>query len=310
MKPTVPALTLVALLSFGIQNSVLAATCSCAGVQLSNPINLMGLEPGQYQLGFSYTTIDISELVSGSEIVNDETGRKRKTESYLIQTSYGINDNWSVTGVISWVSHIRNVAISNTADETSSGIGDSLVVLSYAPQKIDPFTRNEWAFGIGLRIPTGDNDNGSPIIFAEDLQPGQGAWGSSIWFHYGHSFNQKSDWLFFIDGNFSNTKTNDREYSFESEKNLVTGFSFSSENNWSTNLSVTYRDADPHTRFASDIPNTGGRWIDFSPSFQYSITPEVNMVVSARIPISRELNGALQFTTKYSLSLSVNYLFK
>jgi len=284
-----------------------AATCSCAGVPLSNSINLMGLEPDQYQFGLSYTYSDISDLVEGSSDVNDETGRLRETGSSLFQTTYGINENWSVTGVISWIEHTRNIAISNTADENSSGLGDSLIVLSYAPHKIDPFSANEWAVGLGLRIPTGESDNGSPIIFAEDLQPGQGAWGTSVWFHYGHAFNQKADWLFFIDANIANNKENDRDYSFEVEWNLTSGISYSSDSKWSGSLSVNYRNADPHSRFGGEIPNTGGNWVDLTPSLQYSLSPETNIGISARIPLSRDLNGSLQFTTKESFSLSITH---
>lgn len=288
-----------------------AATCSCAGVPLSNSINLMGIETGKYQFAYSYSYSDISDLVAGSEDVIDETGRERETNSHLLQSTYGISDNWSVTGVISWVEHTRNIAISNTADEVSSGVGDSLVVVSYAPQKIDPFSRNEWGVGIGLRFPTGVDDNTqNQIIFAEDLQPGQGAWGSSLWFHYGHSFNQKADWIFFVDANLSETKENDREYSFEGESNLTTGLNYTSGSDWNSSLAFNYRKADPHTRFGGEIPNTGGRWIDFIPSLQYAISETMNVGISAKIPVSRDLNGSLQFTTKSSFSLTFSYLLK
>jgi len=286
-----------------------AATCSCAGVPLSNSVDLMGLEPGQFEVGFTYTFTDISDLVAGTETINDETGRLRETQSYLMQTTYGINDDWAIIGVISWVEHRRNIATSNTADELSSGVGDSMIVVSYAPQEIDPFTRNEWGVGIGIRIPTGADNEGDPIIFAEDLQPGQGAWGSSLWFHYGHSFSQKSEWVFNLDASISDTNKNDREYSFEGEQSITAGFSYSPESDWSGSASFAYRKADPHTRFGSVFPNTGGKWLDFVPSVQYALTQKVTLSAAARIPVSRDLRGSLQFTTKNSFSLTINYLF-
>ncbi len=295
--------------SIGIQ-STQAATCSCAGVPLSNSVNLMGLEPGQFQIGYTYTFTDISDLVAGKDDVNDETGRLRETQSSLIQATYTIDDALSVTGVVSWVEHTRNIAISNTADEVTSGIGDSLIILSYAPLQIDPFTRNEWGIGVGIRIPTGENDEGTPITFAEDLQPGQGAWGSSLWFHYGHSFSQKSEWIFNLDANISVTNENDREYSFEGEQSITAGFNYSPASDWSGSMSLSYRKADAHTRFGGELPNTGGKWLDFIPSIQYTVTPEITLSFAARIPVSRDLNPSLQFTTKESYSLTMNYLFK
>lgn len=285
-----------------------AATCSCAGVPLANSINLTNFEAKQLQIGLHYSYHDISELVSGSKTVNDETGRERKTNSYLFQTTYGLNDKWSITGVLSWIEHTRNIAISNSLDEVSSGIGDSLIVLSYAPQKIDPFTRNEWAVGFGLRLPTGKDDNGGAVVFAEDLQPSQGASGSAIWFHYAHAFNQQADWVLFFDSSYASSNNNNRDYSFEDEWNLTTGINISGKNDWHGSLSVNFRKADPHTRFGGKIPNTGGQWIDFIPSVQYSYSESTAISFSARIPISRDLNGTLQFTTKQSFTLSIQHI--
>mgnify|MGYP002635858942 CR=1 FL=1 len=301
---------IILLLVWGVvfSSSVQAATCSCAGVPLSNSINLMGLEAGQYEVGYSYTYSDISDLVAGSKDINDETGRERKTDSHLLQTTYGISDNWAVTGVISWIEHTRNISTSNTADEDSAGVGDSLVVFSYAPQKIDPFSRNEWAFGVGVRVPTGEEENGNPIIFAEDLQPGQGAWGSSFWLHYGHAFNQQADWVYFVDANIAKSGSNDRDYSFEGEWNLTSGINYVSSSNWSSSLAINYRNAQRHTRFGGDIPNTGGEWYDFIPSVTYSVSPTLSVGITARLPIYRDLNDSLQFSTKQSFSLSVTYL--
>jgi len=294
---------------FLAQSQVQAATCSCAGAPLANGINIGDFEDGRTSVTLSLVNSDISDLVEGSRTINDETGRSRDTESYLVKTTYGFNDHWAFTGIISYINHSRNIAISNTADEESSGVGDSLFLVSYAPQKIDPFTRDEWAVGVGLRAPTGENDNGEPIRFAEDLQPGQGAWGYSLWFHYAHAFNQQADLVYYIDGNYSSVNSNDREYSFEDEWTLTTGLSYSLNAEWSTNWSLNYRDASPHTRFSGEIPNTGGWWLDLSPSISYSLNPESTISLSGTIPLARDLEGTLQFTTKNSFALSYTHLF-
>lgn len=285
-----------------------AQTCSCAGVALSHSINLAGPGVGRFQFGLSFTDSDISDLVAGSTKINDETGRKRRTTSYLFQTAYGVSEHWSLTAVIPWIRHIRNIRTSDTDDEKSSGVGDTLVVLGFGPQKIDPFSRHEWGVGVGIRAPTGRDRAGDPVIFAEDLQPGQGAWGSSAWLHYGHSFNQRADRMLFADASISKNGNNVREYSFEGELNLATGVSLTSSSGWNGTLAMSYRIAQPHKRFGSEIPNTGGKWLDFAPSLQYSIFPSTRIGASASIPLSRDLNGSLQFSTKRSLSLSMSYL--
>ena len=142
------------------------------------------------------------------------------------------------------------------------------------------------------------------------MQPGQGAWGTSLWFHYGRSFNQRADWIFFTDVSLSNTKENDREYSFQGEQNLTAGFSYSTATDWNASVAINYRNAESHTRFGGKIPNTGGKWIDFVPSIQYVINEQMNLSIAARVPLKRDLNGSLQFTTKQSFSLSFNYLIK
>ncbi len=300
---------LIGLIGLNLINisTIDAATCSCAGVSLSNTVSLTDFEAGQFQFSLAYTNIDISDLVSGSNDINDETGRFRETDSYIIQGTYGLNDTWALTAIISQIEHNRNIAISNTNVETSNGLGDSLLVLSYAPQKIDPFTKDEWAFGFGLRIPTGENDNGNPIVFAEDLQPGQGAWGGSLWFHYAHVFDQKGTWKLSVDSNYAHVGENDREYSFTNEWNLSSGINYSANDQWSGGVSIGYRNADPHTRFGSDFPNTGGSWLDFTGSLQYSFSPSTSIGLSTTVPISRDLNGSLQFTTKRSITLSISH---
>lgn len=292
-----------------ITNSVKAATCSCAGVTLSNNISLSNFESEQLQVSISFTNTDISDLVAGKHKINDETNRFRETDSTVIQGVYGINDQWAIIGIGSYIEHRRNIATSNTRVEESSGVGDSLLVIGYAPQKIDPFTRDEWAFGLGLRIPTGKDSNGTPIVFAEDLQPSQGAWGRSLWFHYGHAFRQKAELVFFSNINYSQVGENDREYSFGSEWNLSAGINYAINEQWYTSSFLNYRDASSHTRFGNNFPNTGGQWLDFSLSAQYSLTPSASIVLSSTFPVSRNLNGALQFTTKRSFTLSLNYRF-
>ena len=300
----------LSLLVIGKNRPVFAATCSCAGVSLSSSIQLNNFEPQVLDLSVHVTQSDISKLVSGRDTVNDETLRNRETETYLLQASYGITENFAVTGVMSWVEHSRSIGSSQSPSERSSGMGDSLVVASYSFAKITPFTSHGFALGLGLRIPTGENSNGSPITFAEDLQPSQGAWGSSLWFNYQYALDQQASFTVFIDGNFSTNNSNDRGYSFDSEWNLSSGINYQLSSAWTTSVGLAYRDANPHLRQDVSIPNTGGRWLDGTISASYSINPTSSISLAYRIPVARDLNGALQFTTRDSMTLSWSSRFK
>ncbi len=293
-----------------VEQAVLAATCSCAGVSLSSSIQLNNFEPQILDLSVHVTQSDISKLVSGRNTVNDETLRNRETETYLLQASYGITEKFAVTGVMSWVEHSRSIGSNQSPSERSSGIGDSLLVASYSFAKITPFNSHGLAFGLGLRIPTGEDSNGTPITYAEDLQPGQGAWGSSLWFNYQYAIDQQASLIVLLDGNFSTNNSNDRGYSFDSEWSLNSTISYQVSPEWATSVGLAFRDANPHLRQDVSIPNTGGRWLDRTMSASYSINPTSSISLAYRIPIARDLNGALQFTTRDSMTLSWSTRFK
>jgi len=290
--------------------SVQSATCSCAGVSLTNSVNLTHFSAEQWQISISFTQSDISDLVAGTNQINDETGRFRETDSLIFSATYGINENWAISATVSQIEHRRRNAIANQAVETSTGIGDSVILLSYAPLKIGPFNPNEWALGFAARIPTGENNAGDPIIFSEDLQPGQGAWGESLWLHYAHAFNQAATWQAYLDANYQINGSNDRDYSFENEWNIASGVSQQLSETWYWSVGIQYRTADPHTRFGNKIPNTGGEWVNADLTLSYAINKSTQVSFSTLQPLYRNLNGALQFTNKNSYTLSLTYLIE
>ena len=55
--------------------------------------------------------------------------------------------------------------------------------------------------------------------------------------------------------------------------------------------------------------NVGGELLDVIPAVQYHISEKLAIRAAAKIPLKRDLNDQLQFTTKYALRLSVSYVF-
>jgi len=303
------ALALLALLVFSLQMPVFAATCSCAGVPLLTSIDTSANEKGELFISYTAEDHQISDLVSGSDDVPDETGRDRNSFSQILSASYGLTDHWSVSTLVSYVKHNRKIGSSFLGKTTTSGIGDSVILARYTPLFITPFSRHELSLGLGVRIPTGEDDYGNGFIVSEDMQPSTGAFGEILWTSYSYAFNQAATVQFNTSANYTYNGENDREYAFGHEFNFAAGLSHSLGSRFGYSAVLRYRTTRSDRRFGFEIPNTGGEWLDFVPAVQYAITDNLSAGLSGRIPVARNLNGVLQFTTSYSYAFSLAYGF-
>ena len=263
-----------------LQNPAQAATCSCAGVPLLSYIDTSAIDKGQLFINYTAEDHEISDLVSGTQDVPDETRRERNSFSHVVSASYAFTDHWSISGLVSYVEHFRLINSSFLGETTSSGIGDSVLLARYTPLAITPFSRHQFSVGLGARIPTGDDDAGGDFVLSEDMQPSIGAYGAIIWTQYSYAFNQAATLLFHTSANYTYNGENDRKYRF--------GHDF---------------------YVSAEIPNTGGEWLDIIPAIQFGITDRFSAALSGRYPLWRDLNGTLQFTTSYSYALSLTYGF-
>jgi len=249
----------LAFLLISLQDRATAATCSCAGVPLLSFIETSAVEKGDLFLNYTVEDHEISDLVSGTSDVPDETGRERNSFSQVISGSYAITDRWSVSALLSHVRHFRKINTSFLAETTSSGLSDSVVLARYTPFAITPFSRHQLSIGAGARIPTGDNDAGTGFILSEDMQPGTGAFGGIVWASYSHAFNQAATLQLHVSANYTYNGENDREYRFGHDLYLSTSLSQSVNTWFSWSAGLRYRNAQADQRSGFDIPNTGGR---------------------------------------------------
>ena len=299
------------VLNVGVQQPVFAATCGCAGVPLLTSIDTSANEKGQLFISYSAEDHQISDLVSGTNDVPDETGRDRSSLSQVISASYALTDRWSVSALVSYIEHRRTISSSFLGETKTSGFGDSVILARYTPLFITPFSSHELSVGLGARIPTGDDsfDAGNRFVTAEDMQPSTGALGKIIWSSYSYAFNQAATLQLNASANYVANEANDRDYAFGDEFNLALGISQSIGTRFGYSAALRYRTTQADSRFDFDIPNTGGQWLDFVPAIQYSVNDRLNIGLSGRIPVARDLKGTLQFTTSYSMSLSLTYAF-
>lgn len=304
-------LALLALLIFSLQIPAFAATCSCAGIPLLTSIDTSATEKGQLFINYTTEYHQINDLVSGSQNVRDETGRDRNSFSQVISASYALTDHWSVSALVSYIKHNRTISASFLGKTTTSGIGDSVILARYTPLFITPFSRHELSLGLGVRIPTGEDDftiDGG-ITASEDMQPSVGAVGEILWTSYAYAFNQAATLQFNASANYTYNEENDRNYAFGREFNFAFGLSQSIGTRFGYSAALRYRTTRADRRSGFEIPNTGGKWLDFIPAIQYAVTDGLNVGLFGRIPVARNLKGALQFTTSYSYGLSLTYGF-
>lgn len=298
-----------ACLLLGLPSISWGATCSCAGVPLLSAMDTSSTEPGDLYINFNTEVHKINTLIQGSKEISDQTGLERESLSKVVSASYGLSENWSISGLVSHIEHTRKVGISIFGSQSASGLGDSVLLARYTPIHTTPFSRHELSFGLGARIPTGEDEAGGLITLSEDMQPSIGAWGGIVWSGYSFAFNQAATVQFNASANYTYNKENDRNYAFGDDFNFAVGMSHSLGEKFGYAAALRYRKADADQRAGYVIPNTGGQWLDFVPAVQYSVTDDLNIAVSGRIPVARELKGVLQFTTSYSYALSMTYSY-
>ena len=301
---TIIAGTLALLL---LSQQVVAQTCSCASVPLLGSMELASPINGQWYLGTTYEYHDVSDLVAGSSSIPDLTGRDRTSEAFVLEASRGITEKWSFSALLSAVDHNREVG---GIRDSASGLGDAILMIKYSPKSISLYSDTTLSFGIGSRIPVGeDNVTRQGVTLAEDMQPSTGAFGGMVWAYWAKAFNDSKGARVYASASYSLNDENRRDYRFGHETTITIGSAYQTQTPWGFNLDLLYRNADRDERNSVVIPNTGGEWLDIVPALQYHISETVALKASAKIPVSRSLHDELQFTTKYAYRLSLSYVF-
>jgi len=284
-----------------------AATCSCASVPLASNLQSGGTAQNSLVLGVTWERHDMNDLVAGSEVVTDETERRRASEAILLELGYGFAQDWSVSFLTNYIEHSRQIGVNSVTEENSRGLGDSLLLFKYVPQTISVYNRHEYGVGAGLKFGAGETQqkSSSGIRLSEDMQPSTGADGTVLWSYYALAFSREARNTLHLTFNVSFNQKNDQGYRVGDDINLGFGWQSLLNNDWRSNLQLNFRNANADKRFGNAIPNTGGQWLDLLTSVQYRITDDMGVRFSYRLPLHRELEGSLQFTTSSAMSLGI-----
>jgi hypothetical protein len=303
---TTTRLTLAALLSLSAFPAS-ATTCSCANVPLLGTMELATPGDGKWFLATTYEFHDASELVSGSSTVPDETERDRTSESLVMELSRGLGRKFSFSAMLAAVNHQRTVG--GITDDVT-GLGDAIVMLKYSPATISLYSRNALSFGAGAQLPVGeDMASRGGIVLAEDLQPSTGAFAGMIWAYAARALNDSAGARVYASATYTSNGENDRDYRFGDSTTVSLGATYQTQTAWGFNLEMLYRHAERDQRASSDIPNTGGEWLDLVPAVQYHVSDSMAIRASGKIPLARDLNDQLQFTTRYAVRVTFSWVF-
>jgi hypothetical protein len=140
------------------------------------------------------------------------------------------------------------------------------------------------------------------------MQPGTGSWDGIGWMLFSYTIRSQN-LTFYTVNSFKKTSSASRfnendQYQFGDEFNSVFGMTKPAFDKFSYSLKMKYRTANSDTRNDSEMPSTGGEWLNVIPGFGYSLTDRLSMQVSGEIPLYQNVNGT-QPSTTYILTGSV-----
>jgi len=307
--PTVLAAAFL-ITALAMPSSSRAQTCSCAGAAQFGSFESPALDHGVLRLGMSYSTTDIGTLVDVSDEL-DASGLSRESWSLMAEMGYGFLPGWSLDIVMSaYAGHSRSnpplpgAGFGQTL--STSGGGDTAVMLKYAMFKENLFQPFHLSLGAGFKAPLGESEEANNgITLAEDLQPGTGAW-DGLFMAYGSvRANRPGTLKVDLATSLKRNGENDRDYRLGDIYSAALGLNYLGPLN--VRGAFRYRRTGEDKRGPWEIPNTGGSWLLFEPGLSIALPYEINVLLTASLPLYRKLTGT-QLTTRYSWSLTVFHL--
>lgn len=295
-------------------NFTAAQTCCTAGTPLLGSLEQTAAQKGILNVSSSYDFNNLTDVYEGSNALDDNS-RQRISQSFLLNTGYGITDKISVSLLLSYINQIREIDIGNgTANKVRvNGIGDAIILAKYQILTMDIVNLPELLVGAGIKLPfskAGIKSNG--ILLPADMQPGTGSYDGILWAHFaqGQLFNPNSN--LFVNFSYRLNSANDRfgpnngGYKFGNEFISNIGLGYRTDSFVDFTLTFKYRNLGRDEFVDSEIPNTGGDWYYLSPGINFKLSDKLTVRTNGKLPVYRNLNGT-QLTTTYKASVSLHY---
>lgn len=293
---------------------IFSQTCCSGGVPLGGSFGLGTAEQNSLQFLLTYDYNALNTLVDISTKFDDKT-RSRITQSTILEINYGINQRFTLTGLIPIIYQERKIQTFDASIDVTStrGLGDMVLLLKYRMLDKIKYPNLEWVIGGGFKFPNGktDHTNNIGLILPADMQSGSGSLDFLYWM-----FFQKNNFIFpklsllsvttyRLNGTNKNYN-HSQEFKFGNELQFSLGLNYNFYAKWLIDIFsfVRYRNQDIDLIDGNMFPSSGGQWVYFIPGASIKFSSKLSLRLSGDIPIYLKLKG-LQLTTSYKFSAAL-----
>ena len=318
MNKLLPIIVLLAFLP-----GVVSAQGCCGGIAggMGTAGARFGMETagkGSFQLQLAYDLNYMNALYYGDEPL-ENNDRQRLIHSAILEVNYGISRRLSVAGIMMYTAQelVSTNSDGNKQIDYLWGFGDMVFMVKY--RLMNPLAYNGWGIvaGIGPKLPTGSflhsASDGSELPM--DVQPGSGSFDAISWLSFSKSHIFITNLYLSSGATYRLTGQN---------RNYQDSLTYSSGDEFQYTAGLSYNffggivfDVFSYVRYryqAMDrldddpVDLTGGHWLFISPGIKANFTQDFSFIVSADLPLYRNLHGP-QLTTSFRFSAALMYSF-
>jgi hypothetical protein len=292
-----------------------AQACSCGGAPLLGALEASAVEGDHWHLGLGFESRSIADVVSGSEILDDDL-RERSVRAGSLEISRGLSDRLSLAAVLTWLEQERDTAAAGGRDRLSTrGPGDALFLFKFSLLRPSLFSVNELALGAGVKAPLGRSDlRAGGTLIAADMQPGTGSWDGILWGRASRDLRDIARLNLRASASWRFNGVNERfgegrgSYQFGNELTGRAGADYQPRERLDLSLDAILRRAGADRFAGVELPNSGGTWLDIEPGMGLRLSDGLAGRATLRLPLARWLSGT-QLSTAFAFTLSFLFDF-
>lgn len=304
---------LLALLSLPI--AAFGQGCCSGGTPTSGSFSIQALKAKEGSI-MLYTNYNRMDQLYGQSLGAIDSKLFRSTSSSLLQGAYGISDRFAINLTVPFIQQTLGHVTDDESRQQTQGIGDLVLGTQYLAAQ---FGDHSIYVGAGVKFPTGQTQHQLPdtqIFLAPDLQSGTGSWDGLVGFQHnwvhaglpGATLSLRGVYKF---PGGSRRFGGQQHYRFGHEWQAALSWSkqLYLKGIWEPAITFLYRQTTADMLEGIPVPNTGGHWLFLRPTITFFPNPNFNLQIGGQAPILKGVSG-LQFITRYSLTLSIQFLLR
>jgi hypothetical protein len=297
------------------QSWALGQSCCSGSAPFANNINFGSVNQGMV-IGLNYDYNNRNDFFSKRSSIEPHDYIRYSHASFLyVQSS--IFEKFTIGVTVPYISHYRSSAFGNQSNELrSSGIGDPVVLLSYA---VLTLSKNYLNLGIGVGLPIGVNDVKDAefdLLLPIDLQPSINSWTYLFSANYQRqglllpNIYLFSNLIFLTQSN-GRRSGSDQTFRYGNEYQFYSGLGVNllgKKAILSPQISVRLKMSSFDKLNNVNVESSGGFWSYLGVGTQL-VFQKFTFFSLWEMPIYRSINGA-QLTTSYRLRAGISLRFK